>query len=38
MVSKPNRHGLFKPAILLQANPKQQSVKGDDVGLRLEVT
>ncbi len=33
MVSKPMRHGLFKPETLLQANPKQQSVDGDDVGI-----
>ena len=33
-ISKPTRHGLFKPEILLQANPKQSSVKGDDVGFK----
>ncbi len=32
MISKPNRHGLFKPELPLQANPEQKGNKGENVG------
>jgi hypothetical protein len=34
MISKPNRHGLFKPELSFQVNPEQKDSKGEYVGFK----